>query len=128
MNPDAVTALFSGAAAVLGALGAAVAKQTSSRTGAAKQLSDSYGDALDDLRAQIRESATDRRELHGRMGAQGDEMAQLRVRMREMENAHRSLAGRFNELLEAARAWRSILRAHRIEHPPGPDFLEDDSR
>lgn len=87
--------------------------------GAADRIAGAYGDALDDLQEQLKRSSVDRSALH-------DDIALLRVRLREVESVARVAATKFEQLLEHVRVLRTILRLHSIDHPAGPDFLDDD--
>lgn len=86
--------------------------------GATARVADGYGELLTDLQGQLERSAVDRFALH-------DDIALLRVRLREVESTARIAATKFEQLLEHVRVLRAILGANQIDHPPGPDFLDD---
>lgn len=86
--------------------------------GAVARITDGYGEVLADLQQQLRDSRADRVLMNAKIddleSAQRQERAERRV-----------LAEQFDVLLEHVRVLRSILHANQIEHPPGPDFLND---
>jgi hypothetical protein len=87
-------------------------------SGVAERIADGYGDLLQEMQVQLRTSRVDRSALH-------DDIALLRVRLREVESTARIAATKFEQLLDHVRILRTILRSHSIEHPAGPDFLNE---
>jgi hypothetical protein len=122
LDPGTLTAIGSGlgaaAAGFAGKFFGARGARKSIEAEAVEKIAGSYGEALDDLRAQLRDSRLDRAEMHVKL-----ELLEASQRAELLER--KTLTDRFAELLEHVRVLRTILRANKIEYPIGPDFLNN---
>lgn len=83
-----------------------------------ERIAGAYGELLTDVQAQLRESRAAGSELHAKV-------EQLEESQRSERIERHTLTNRFEVLLEHVRVLRTILRTNRIDHPPGPGFLDD---
>lgn len=128
LDPTVVSAALSTLGVVVSALAgrrsgtqSAVRRFAVERPRIAEEAVAECSSELSDLESRLDRSEVDRRAMHDELGA-------LRVRMREQESRHRTMLSRFTDLLEHVRVLRTILSTHKIEYPPGPDFLADHGR